>query len=211
MPGVSVTATALPPGDGPCPYGGAEFTSANGVTDACSGFQGTPALVTQEQIAQIEDWAGRAARWKLCYKHSRDGVAAINNSALAVFHAACDVSGAKFFVAKTANGALFGGYTSVGWGGPCGYRADDSAFLFSLTNLFRHGLINAANAVYACSTHGPTMGIGQDFYTNLVAAYCSPGSTYVCRVGTRASTECRNDLCGGYQPPIVELEVYTEY
>jgi hypothetical protein len=210
--GVSVTATALPAGDGPCRYGGTEFSSATGVTYACNGFPGPAGLVTPAQIEQIELWADHAASWKVCYRHTRDGVGAINGGALAAFHAACDAPGAKFFVAKTAAGVLFGGYTSVGWGGACGWRADADAFLFSLTNGSRHGLVNAltANAVYACPSYGPTMGAGPDFYTNLVTATCTPGPTYACRVGVPNSTECRNDLCGGYNPPIVELEVYTE-
>jgi hypothetical protein len=206
-----VTATTLPPGDGPCRYGGTELASASGLTYACNGAPGgSPALVTQGQIAQIEEWAGRAASWRLCYKHSRDGVGLINNSPAAAFHAACDVSGAKFFVAKTAGGVLFGGFTTVGWGGTCGYRTDGGAFLFSLTNAFRHAVIAPAVAVYACPSYGPTMGTGHDFFTNLASASCSPGAAFACRVGTSGSTECRNDLCGGYQPPIVDLEVYTE-
>jgi hypothetical protein len=185
---------------------------ACGDAEMCSP-QGTcvPALVTQAQVAQIEEWAGRAARWKLCYKHSRDGVALINITPAAAFHRGCDVSGAKFFVAKTTDGVLFGGYNTVGWGGAsCGHRTDASAFLFSLTNGFRHDLISAGYAVYACPSRGPAMG-SNDFDTNLSTASCTPGTAYACRVGTRGSTECRNDLCGGYLPPIVDLEVYTEY
>jgi hypothetical protein len=211
LPGASVAATQLPIGDERCPYGGVEVAGEGGVAYACNGFQGAAALVSDQEIARIEQWAGRAARWKLCYKHSRNSAGLINAAPLAAFHAGCDVPGAKFFVAKTSSGAVFGGYTGVGWSGPCGYRADASAFLFSLTNAFRHDLLNPAAAVYACASYGPTMGNGHDFFTNLATGYCNPGTSYACRVGTRGSTECRDDLCGGYQPPIVELEVYTEY
>jgi hypothetical protein len=210
-PGVSVTTAQIPVGDVRCPHGGVEFLAAGGVAYTCNGSR-AEALVDEREIGLIEQWAGRAARWKLCYKQSRDGVGLINATAAAMFHGQCDAaSGAKFFVAKAASGQVFGGYTSVGWGGACGHRTDASAFMFSLTNAFRHDLLGPAAAVYACPTHGPTMGSAHDFFTNLTNAYCNPGTTYACRVGARGSTECRNDLCGGYQPPIVELEVYTEY
>jgi hypothetical protein len=180
--------------------------------ETCSDGTCVPALVTEGDIALIEDWAGRASRWKLCYKHSRDGIPLINGTPLVTFHRACDVPGAKFFVAKSTNGAIFGGYTSVGWGGsPCGYRADSSAFLFSLTNAFRHDVLKPTYAVYACPTYGPTMGNAHDFFTNLTSGYCNPGTAYVCRVGTAGSSQCRDDLCGAYQPALVDFEVYTEY
>ena len=72
-------------------------------------------------------------------------------------------------------------------------------------------MLKPANAVYACPTYGPTMGNGHDFYTNLTTAYCSPGVAYACRVGTAGSSQCRDDLCGAYQPALVDFEVYTEY
>jgi hypothetical protein len=55
------------------------------------------------------------------------------------------------------------------------------------------------------------MGSGHDFYTNLATAYCNVGFGYACRVGARGSQECYDDLCGGYRPALVDLEVYTEY
>jgi hypothetical protein len=166
--------------------------------------------VTEGELALIEQWAGRAARWKLCYKHTRDALPTINGSPLATFHRQCDGSGAKLFVAKASSGEVFGGYTAVGWSGACGYRSDGAAFLFSLTNASRYELLTPAFAVYACPTYGPTLGNG-DFYTNLSVATCNPGGAFACRVGTRGSTECREDLCGAHQPALLELEVYTEY
>jgi TLD protein len=174
-------------------------------------------LVTSAQIDQINAWAalGGGTTWHLCYKGTRD--AAVGSFFLqSGFHAQCDNKGSTFFVAKTSQGKLFGGYTSRPWGsGPsCNYYSDDTAFLFSLTNNYKHTQTGIAGttvySVFDCASYGPTFGGGHDFYTDLRnSAYTNIGYTYACRVGTYGSDQCRNDFAGPSQLSLIELEVYS--
>lgn len=214
--GQSVTTEQLPPGDPNCPSGGVAISSATGTARVCSASSGYPALVDARAMDQIDEWAGLAAgtSWTLCFKATRDATSWFSKSAAATFHARCDGRGRSFFVAKSATGNVFGGYTSQPWGAGCAYKSDASAFLFSLTNAFKHGQTGSGTtyAVYDCSTNGPTFGGGNDFNTNLKdSAYSNLGYTYACRVGTYGSANCYNDFAGAYQPALVELEVYSEH
>jgi len=40
-------------------------------------------------------------------------------------------------------------------------------------------------------------------------ASVSLGYSFACRVGDVASAECLNDFAGGYNPHMIELEVYS--
>jgi hypothetical protein len=51
--GVSVTSTALSPGDANCPDGGSQFTAVNGMTYACNGAQGPPGPGSDVLIANV--------------------------------------------------------------------------------------------------------------------------------------------------------------
>jgi hypothetical protein len=213
--GQSVTIEQLGAGDAHCAGGGVAITSATGTAYVCGASSGYPALVDAAAMDQIDEWAGLPAGtpWTLCFKATRDALSWFSKSAAATFHTRCDGRGRSFFVAKSATGEVFGGYTSLPWGASCGYKSDPSAFLFSLTNGFKHGQTgsNTQYALYDCSTYGPTFGGGHDFTTNLKdSAYTNLGYTYVCRVGTYGSADCRNDFAGAYQPALVELEVYSE-
>jgi hypothetical protein len=217
-----VTTTVLAEGNSNCPTGGVAVHSASGTSYVCNGAAATRALaaspVNAAQIAQINAWAGLPAgtSWSLCYKGTRDNrpEGFIVSSATAGFHARCDGRAGSFFVAKTGTGQIFGGYTALAWGNStsCVYRADPAAFLFSLTNNFKHARTGSYvdYGIYDCPTSGPTFGAGHDFTTNLSSSiYVNLGYTYACRVGTVGSATCRNDFAGAYQPDIVELEVYT--
>jgi len=143
-----------------------------------SGPQTQPPVGDAATFAKVNAWAGLpdGQAWTLCYKATRDnvnpGFIAYANYGALQFHSKCDNRGATFFVARTAGGAVFGGYTSGAWQastGYCSWRADAQAFLFSVSNNFKHALVGAADyAVYDCLTDGPTFGAGNDFFTNLV-------------------------------------------
>ena len=179
-----------------------------------------PILVSSSDVDQINAWAGLpgGTTWHLCFKGTRDAAGGFFlPGGSQGFHAKCDNKGSTFFVAKSTVGRLFGGYTSRPWnsGAGCSYHFDASAFLFSLTNNFKHeqtgtyGYYNQ-HSVYDCGTYGPTFGGGHDFYTNLqTTTYTNLGWTYACRVGSLGSSVCRNDFTGAYQPVLVELEVYS--
>jgi hypothetical protein len=225
--GQGVTVTQLAAGNANCPGGGAAVTSASGNAYVCnsssggSGVQVQPVIADATTFAKVNAWANLPAdhTWTLCYKATRDninpGFIAYSNYGALQFHAKCDNRGATFFVAKTAGGLLFGGYTAVarsGGSGYCDWRNDAQAFLFSLTNDFKHEQTGYSGyAIYDCASDGVTFGGGNDFFTNLSTdAYVNLGYTYVCRVGDSSSDECANDFAGGRYPSMIELEVYAE-
>jgi TLD protein len=187
-------------------------------------------IITAAEMDLVNDWAGLPSGfpWNLCYKGTRDDSGGFyNNGGAVLFHQRCDNRGPSFFVAKTQNGNLFGGYTSRAWesgsivrdsgNGSCSYHYDPDAFLFSLTNNFKHtqtGDYASAQSysVYDCYSYGPVFGGGSDFFTNLkTESYTNLGHEYACRVGSYGSRECREDFAGNYNPLIIELEVYTEF
>ena len=63
------------------------------------------------------------------------------------FHNCCDNKGATVVVIS-ANGQLFGGYTSKKWEISSDFRRDEKAFLFSLTNNKKYP-INTATVFWA--------------------------------------------------------------
>ncbi len=216
--GLSVTLTQLAAGDANCPNGGVAVNAESGTGYVCGAPQGYPALVDAAAMQKIDAWAGLPSdtRWSVCYKATRDngGFSFASSTALA-FHGRCDGYARTFFVARSTAGALFGGYAGQPWGAAtCGYKSDPTAFLFSLTNDFRHGLLNGASAsayaLYDCPTLGPTFGMGHDFSTNLKdQASVSLGYTYACRTGS-GSPACSSDYVGMAAPvALVELEVYA--
>jgi len=219
--GLSVTLTQLLPGDANCPYGGVAVNAESGTAYVCGASQGYPLLVDATAMQKIDAWAGLPAEthWSLCYKATRDNggfsfATSSTTSSTAAFHSRCDGLPRTFFVAKSSAGALFGGYAGQPWGAAtCGYKYDPAAFLFSLTNSFRHGLISSSASSYAmydCPTLGPTFGMGHDFQTNLKdQASATLGYSYVCRTGNGSSL-CNTDYTGMASPVVlVELEVYA--
>lgn len=215
LAGQSVTLTQLAAGNVNCQNGGVAVNAQSGTGYVCSAPQGVPPLVDAAAIQRIDGWAGLPTdtQWTLCYKGTRDNPGfAFAASAAYAFHSRCDGLARTFFVAKSSAGSLFGGYSGLAWGSrTCGYRNDPSAFLFSLTNSFRHGQFSATNAIYDCPNNGPVFGSGYDFQTNLKdSAAVNLGYTYACRVGTIATVQCISDFTGMPAPlALVEVEVYA--
>jgi len=103
--------------------------------------------------------------FSLLWRGSRDGFDA------AAFHRLFDGKANTVTVIKNTNGFIFGGFTSIPWKSSCGvYQADNSAFLFSLTNPSNSPLklkVNPAqSAVLHSSSYGPTFGGGHDLYVS---------------------------------------------
>jgi hypothetical protein len=226
--GQSVSVTQLSVGNANCPNGGAALTVAGVTAYVCSpsggstgggggGGQVQPAIGNATIFAQVNGWAALPAAnpWTLCYKATRDNVASgfisFQANGAFQFHAKCDNRGATFFVAKTSGGVVFGGYTAVAWTGECTTRSDPAAFLFSVTNNFKHAQTGpfTDSSTYDCVDHGPTFG-ALDFWTNLSTdVNVLVGWSYACRVGELGSYECINDFAGGQFPDLLELEVYA--
>ena len=210
--GQSVTLTQLAPGNLNCPNGGVAVNAESGTAYVCSAPQGTAPLVDAAAIQKINGWAGLASdtAWTLCYKATRDNAGFFGTAA---FHSRCDGRARTFFVAKSTAGTIFGGYAGRPWGSPsCVYKNDPYAFLFSLTNSFKHFALNirSSSSLYDCPAFGPTFGVGNDFTTNLRdQASSTLGYDYVCRVGS-GSPLCSTDYVGMAAPvALVELEVYA--
>jgi TLD/Collagen triple helix repeat (20 copies) len=217
--GESVTVTALTVGDANCPFGGALLKNSSGSAYVCSAAQPQPVLVDASALAQVNAWAGLApdAPWALCFKATRDmqGTPFFAATGAAAFHARCDNRGRTITVAKSTKGKVFGGYTETSWGtAACAYKKDPAAFLFSITNAYKHAQTGAGSAfgysTYDCGTSGPTFGGGFDFTTNVKDSFSSNlGYTYACRPGFTGS-DCANDFAGGTSPALVELEVWSQ-
>ncbi len=100
--------------------------------------------------------------FSLLWRGSRDGFDA------AAFHRLCDGKSNTVTVIKNTNGFIFGGFTSI----PCStsgdYKADSTAFLFSLTNPSNTPLKMKVKlpeyAVRNYLNYGPTFGGGHDLH-----------------------------------------------
>jgi len=103
----------------------------------------------------------------LLWRASRDGFD------VAAFHRLCGGKANTVTVIKNTNGFIFGGFTSIPWSSSEGrYKADRTAFLFSLTNPSNTPLKlkvkSSQYAVWHHSNYGPTFGGGHDLHvTNL--------------------------------------------
>jgi len=92
------------------------------------------------------------------WRGTRDGFEASK------FHQLCDGKPNTLTLIKSTTGYIFGGYTSIPWSNPANacYKADNTAFLFTLTNPNYNPLklkVNAnQNAVSHHSGYGPTFG-----------------------------------------------------
>jgi len=105
-------------------------------------------------------------RFTLIYKASRDGFSAAN------FHAKCDFPG-TLTVIQSVGGWLFGGFASKSWKPTGDNQADESAFIFTLTNPHsipptKYTLKNdkIQFSIYCSNSYGATFGGGNDIYVS---------------------------------------------
>ena len=75
----------------------------------------------------------------LLYRGSRDTYKA------ARFHELCDNQGPTISMIKSNCGRIFGGYTSAPWTSVRGYKKDEKAFLFSLTQKIKYKAKDQSN------------------------------------------------------------------
>jgi len=96
----------------------------------------------------------------LLWRGSHDGFDA------AAFHRLCDGKANTLTIIKNTNGFIFGGFTSIPWSLSEGYKADSTAFLFSLTNPSNEPVKLNVHledcAVYHHSSYGPAFGLRHD-------------------------------------------------
>ena len=123
-------------------------------------------LLQLEHKKKLNEFYGKTSqRWELIYKASRDGFDAN------AFHSRCNNKGPTMTIIQSNNNYLFGGYTSIPWTSDESYKADTTAFIFTLKNPDNipptKYLINpnsTSTAVYHSSSYGPTFSGGHDIY-----------------------------------------------
>ena len=197
--GAQVTATTLVPD-------GTVIARGEVYDDPSAGIFSGGTLLSSSEMDEINAWVGDPdANWTLCFQGSSDGFTP------SAFHAGCDSYASSITVIQ-ANGKKFGGYSSVPSSGSGYVSAPTSAaFLFSLTNSFKHANISTTHSYYRTPNYGPTWGGGHDLHVlqgGGGAPYCNTGYSFACRVGSYGSATCRNDLCGAYNFTASEVEVY---
>ena len=103
--------------------------------------------------------------------------------------------------------------------GPCAYSSASKAFVFSLYNVKGYNPVklkqyqNQQNAMYICSSHGPTFGVGHDIYIsddakNNQHSYTECGQTYQDPTGY-SGENCRF-FTGSYHFTPSDIEVFFE-
>merc|ERR1719461_436101 len=91
------------------------------------------------------------------------------------------------------------------------YRLDESSFLFSLTNDFKHKRAHAKKySIFDYHYFGPTFGGGHDIRVNfnMSTVSCRLGFSYECRTGEALGDKCTKDFCGGSTVRIADVEVH---
>jgi hypothetical protein len=136
------------------------------------------------------------------------------------FHAKCDNIPKTLTVIKAAtSGNIFGGYTEAAWDQSYNWKADKSAFLFSLINKKNKPVkVNIADgkeshAIFCSPDSGPIFGRGYDLRifdnSNLDNSnYSTFGYSYFLQGYPPASSYANNFLAGSFNFTVDEIEVF---
>ncbi len=142
----------------------------------------------------------------------------MNGFAAQTFHAFCDGYANTLIVIKSANGNVFGAYTSAAglWSSTTGYSEDSNAFIYSLVNSYNTPLIMKAitptNSVRNIANKGPSFGLSavdlsiSDYsnLNNLSTAALSNTFKHPSLTGTQAASF----LAGSANFSVLDIEVY---
>ena len=147
--------------------------------------------------------------WKLLYRASVDGFQSLN------FHHKCDNIPNTITIIRSANGYVFGGFTTQTWDNCGTWKEDKNSFIFSLINADNNAqkfLIkpaNCGNAIYCNSSNGPTFGGGCDFYIcNSANSKNSSKSNFGFSYNYSGGNP-KGYLAGSYNFMINEMEVFA--
>jgi hypothetical protein len=144
--------------------------------------------------------------------------ATVNGFAAQTFHAFCDGYANTLIVIKSANGNVFGAYTSAAglWSSTTGYSEDSNAFIYSLVNSYNTPLIMKAitptNSVRNIANKGPSFGLSavdlsiSDYsnLNNLSTAALSNTFKHPSLTGTPSASF----LAGSANFSVLDIEVY---
>ena len=168
-------------------------------------------LNTQNMMDDLVDLCKLIGKeFKLLYQASRDGFNA------ASFHAMCDHLPRTLTVIQTTKGFIFGGYTSIEWDGTKSWKADPSAFLFSLVNISQPQLMPVkagdAHSIYCHPSHGPIFGAGHSIHISNNSNTTTVSYSNLCRQSYDFTLfdDVTNDqlLAGSRNFQTSEIEVY---
>jgi len=174
-------------------------------------FMGGTLIDVNQQLKLNEFYGTLAQQWKLLYKASRDGFSATT------FHALCDNKGPTMTIIKSSEGGwLFGGFTREQWTSSNTWKADNNAFIFTITNPHNIPATKfnlTPGQPYGIGddrTWGPTFGNGLDIQimsdsnTNTGSSTNFPGS-YTDTTGIPAGTL----FTGARNFKTADIEVYA--
>ena len=160
-------------------------------------------------------------KWSLLYRGTRDGFGSSD------FHSKCDGHPNTLTLLKAKQSAfIFGGFTSVKWES-CGHarkwKADSSAFLFSLTNRentpckIKIDPSQSHKAIYCNTECGPSFGGGCDIRVGDKAneamgkqCFSRLGRTYKHSNYAYGTSEAKTFLAGSHEFKLEEIEVYRK-
>ena len=154
-------------------------------------------------------------KFKLIYRATRDGFRT------SIFHAKCDNIPNTLTIIKSTNGCIFGGYTSVAWDSTSGFKADPTAFIFSLVNFSsapQPSLIRAKfgnkHSIYCDASRGITFGNGHDIsicsHSNTTnESFAFLGSSYDFKLFDCGTAKAQSYLAGTCHFLTAEIEIFT--
>jgi len=157
----------------------------------------------------LEQAVGINQRWKLCYRASTDGWAAVK------FHEGCDGKPDTVTIIKVGD-SVFGGYVDKPWDTTGTYASSFKAFIFSLHNNEDLGPFKSMvkrpgkYAIFKDKYFGPTFGRGYDIQVENYAnrhrySYTEFGNSYTVPGGV---IDRRTILAGTYKFSPNEVEVF---
>ncbi|XP_044166811.1 uncharacterized protein LOC114973989 [Acropora millepora] len=157
------------------------------------------------------------SRFVRCWRAKTDGWAA------STFHSNCDGKGPTVTIIQVGS-YIFGGYTDLSWFNPssCVYSSSSKSFIYSLYNINGFSPVklqimsgSQSNAIYRCSSYGPTFGGAHDIHISNNAAsnrnsytYC--GHTYPLPPGYSSYGSSCRFYAGSYGFTPTDIEVFYE-
>lgn len=118
-----------------------------------------PELMAKEDYNMVRKWVEplKPIKLNLIYKATKHGFDCRD------FHKHCDGKKNTVVVVR-ANKRVFGGYTTQAWDTTSQFAVDDQAFLFSVTDKKKFGVIKPDQAIFKYEEAGPAFGGGYDIF-----------------------------------------------
>jgi hypothetical protein len=118
------------------------------------------------------------------------------------FHELCDDKGPTITIFKSKAARVFGGFTQQSWSSHFTFKKDEKAFIFSMDRKQIYRVVQAQNAIYCSSSHGPCFGgkalkVSEDPLNKEDAGYCyTNGYDTGARYGIKSHSEGNHEVTG---------------